>query len=144
MDLWNRCGLQHDFLGRVLEIEHEVYKPEKRKRGAKPKWQGGNALYAWLEVEAELQLARRANPKATALTVMQAKFCSLKGKPLRVVHDMSGRKHLEIANPKTAVRRHSEGKKLLKANPMLAARWKKILDSAIAAETHRFARNLPR
>jgi hypothetical protein len=29
MELWNRCGLQHDFLGRVLEIEREVYEPRE-------------------------------------------------------------------------------------------------------------------
>ena len=144
LDLMGRRGIGA-VIDRTIEIDQYIFVPERgKKRGAKPKWDGGKALYAWLEVEAELILARRTNPKATPSCVMQAKFRSLKGKSLRVVHDMSGRNHLEIANPKTAIRRHSEGKRLLKSNPTLAARWKDLLSRAVEAKTSRATRNFPR
>jgi hypothetical protein len=134
LELMGRRGIGA-VIDRTIEIDEYIFVPERgKKRGAKPKWEGSKALYAWLEVEVELILARRSNPKATPLSVMQTKFRRLNGKALRIVHDTSGRNHLEIANPKTAIRRHSEGKRLLRSNPALAMRWKNFLDRAVKAE----------
>jgi hypothetical protein len=143
LQLMNRYGFL-EIVDRVLEIDAHIWVPEAAKRpGAKPKWANGNVLYAWLEVEAELQLARRKNPKITPLKVMETKFRSLRNKPLRVLHD--GRpnpQHLDIKDPKTACRLHSAGKKLLKENQQLAAKWQKILEHAIASEYRTLPANM--
>jgi hypothetical protein len=116
--------------------------PEPNKTvGAKLKWSNENLKYAWLEVEVELALARRTNPKATVLACMKKKCENLKDDPLRVLYDLSGDEHLEITNYRTAVRLHSEGKKLLKTNPKVAAAWQELRYFIVASETSKNKRN---
>ena len=111
LDLMNRHGIL-DAVNRMREIDAYIWVPEdtKKKVGAKPKWADGNVLYAWLAVERELQLARRKNPKVTPLECMKTKFRSLRNKPLRVLYDARPNpQHLDIKDPKTACRLHSDG-----------------------------------
>jgi hypothetical protein len=126
-------------LNRIDEIDHQLFVPKKNKPGAPPKWKDGAVLYAWLEVEIQLQLAKLKNPRATLLPVMEVFFRKRMGMPLTVGDG------LEIEDRKTACRLHSEGKKQLAANPRLAAKWHGMVARVVAGSRPReVARNYPR
>ena len=120
-------------IDRVEEIDGLIFVPQRKKRGAPSKWENGGVLYAWLEVEIQLRLAKIKNSKATPRAVMKGIFRKLKGQPLRVLPNSDE----GIKNDVTACRLHSTGKRLLAGNPTLSTRWHRMVERVVAESSSR-------
>ena len=105
-----------------------VSEPKPRKAsGAKLKWGDTGNYHAWLVVEHTLHDARKANSAVTLADVLRDKFRKLRGKRWCIHCDRTGAgKHLYLNDAKQARNRYIAGRRLLLANPMLAARARRL------------------
>lgn len=116
---------------RARLIDQYVWVPQTKARkanGAKLKWGDSGNYHAWLVIERALQEARRTNPSAKLAGVLRDKFRKLRGKRWCVVWDGTGaERHLYLNDAKQARNRYNAGRRLLSANPALAASARRLL-----------------
>jgi hypothetical protein len=126
------------------EIDKRLLVPVPRKRGPKPSRQDGNELYVWLMVAKVWRIAQKKNPDIDLKPAVEEFFSKWRrrgDRENRVALEVpfasvspSGIVDVQIKPVRSAgraLRIYYDAQKFLDAHPAQAAKWKRLLESAL-------------